>query len=468
MNIDQLESKINNCWKGKSIGAELGLPFQEMKQVIELGDCPQTPVNVFSSSALDQQFVWLHALEAYGPLGITRQRLAECWVSYMPPVWAANTIGIANLQVGISPALSGKHQNPWKQSNSAWARAEIWACCTPGRPDLAAEYAYMDACIDHGDGEGVYGEIFIAALESAAFAEESTETVLEAALSYLPPSSKVQQSVQIVLNGYRNRLGWKKVREEVVEAFADTDLMLSPVNIAFVVIGLLYGEMDFDRAIYTAISCGGDAVNTAAAIGAVMAILTNQIPRHYNIEEKIQCKLISVGAMPHLPMTFAELTNRVMTIGAQVKLAFSAAVSTTAAGKMPASETKGPKGLAKILDHEADAVFDFLHSSVQIHYASGINISPDQTITLELTVTNQTETPLNYELSYFMPDGCMILTAPTYLRVNTKTRLTDDSEIIMVMLKTGDIVQAKNRGIIQMIAQGRPTVILIPFLFFGA
>src|SRR3546814_18485135 len=62
--------------------------------------------------------------------------------------------------------------NDWKHSCGAFIRSEIWACIAPGLPDVAVRYAIEDAIVDHGDGEGTWGEVFFAAAESAARSEE--------------------------------------------------------------------------------------------------------------------------------------------------------------------------------------------------------------------------------------------------------------------------------------------------------
>ena len=61
----------------------------------------------------------------------------------------------------------------WRNSNGAWIRSEIWASLYPGQPDQAIRYAYYDACVDHGYGEGTYAAIFTAALESMAYVSVS-------------------------------------------------------------------------------------------------------------------------------------------------------------------------------------------------------------------------------------------------------------------------------------------------------
>ena len=81
---------------------------------------------------------------------------------------------------GFLPPLAGEMNNEeWKHSNGAWIRTEVWACLYPAVVEKAIRYAYEDACVDHGFGEGTYAAIFVAAMESAAFAIHDARSLLE-------------------------------------------------------------------------------------------------------------------------------------------------------------------------------------------------------------------------------------------------------------------------------------------------
>lgn len=57
-------------------------------------------------------------------------------------------------------------------------RSELWACLAPGDPALAAAYAREDACLDHAE-EGLWAEVWLAALQSAAFVESDLQKVID-------------------------------------------------------------------------------------------------------------------------------------------------------------------------------------------------------------------------------------------------------------------------------------------------
>ena len=73
---------------------------------------------------------------------------------YVTPHWAKYGTAKINMRSGLLPPLSGTYSNDYKDSCGAFIRSEIWACIAPGFPQLAARYAYEDAILDHGNGEG--------------------------------------------------------------------------------------------------------------------------------------------------------------------------------------------------------------------------------------------------------------------------------------------------------------------------
>src|SRR5690606_6572634 len=94
-----------------------------------------------------------------------------------------------NMKFGLVPPATGSYDNPFARGMGAAIRTELWACLAPGDPDLAAAYAYEDACMDHA-GEGIHGAVFLAALQSLAFIKHDREALLDHALTYLPTDSE--------------------------------------------------------------------------------------------------------------------------------------------------------------------------------------------------------------------------------------------------------------------------------------
>ena len=147
--------------------------------------CPRPERGPSAYDDMDLQLVWLVAMEEQG-VNIDAKCLGDYWTHYITPYWAEYGNCKMNLPAGLEPPFSGTFHNPYKDSCGAYIRSEIWACMAPGRPDIAVQYAYEDALVDHGEGEGLYAEIFCAAMESAAFVESDLRRLMDIGLSYLP------------------------------------------------------------------------------------------------------------------------------------------------------------------------------------------------------------------------------------------------------------------------------------------
>ena len=62
---------------------------------------------------------------------------------------------------------------------------------------------------------------------------------------------------------------WKTARNRVVADSADLGWFQAPANVAFTILGLLYGGGDFGRSVCLAVNCGDDTDCTGATCGAV-------------------------------------------------------------------------------------------------------------------------------------------------------------------------------------------------------
>ena len=168
--------------------------------------------------------------------------------------------------------MSGYFNNWFRDCMGSPIRSEIWACLAPGAPELAARYAYEDAIVDHAGGESVWGEMFNAALQSAAFVQSDPQVLLDIALSYIPNTSLTAKAVQTARDAHRDGVDWKTARRRVLEATPHYNSQFSPINLGFQTIGWLYGK-DFGDTLCTTVNCGYDTDCTGATVGALLGIL---------------------------------------------------------------------------------------------------------------------------------------------------------------------------------------------------
>lgn len=315
MNIDEFKDKVYGCWTGKNIGGTLGAPFEGKQELLNIDFYSQDLKGAsIPNDDLDLQLVWFQAIKEYGIHDLNSRILAEYWHSVVNGPWNEYGVGRTNIRMGLLPPLSGSCNNDrWKWSNGAWIRSEIWACMAPGDPDRAIQYAYMDACVDHS-GEGIYAEMFTAALESAAFLVSDINDLIKIGLSKIPADSRVARSVKIAVDHYKAGKDWKAARNAILKDSADLGWFQAPANIGFTVVGLLYGDGDFGKTICTAVNCGDDTDCTGATAGAVMGIIAGRkaLPEKWTspIGEAISTVCITPFMAP--PRSLTALTEQVV------------------------------------------------------------------------------------------------------------------------------------------------------------
>ncbi len=309
-NKEILLDKMRGGWYGKNIGGTLGGPLEVRMELMDIRFYTQTFDGPMPNDDLDLQLVNLHCLEQYGAR-ITAGHLGKEWVSHVFFPFDEYGHALTNLRRGIAPPVAGAYNNLFTDCMGAPIRSEIWAMAAAGYPELAAYYALQDASVDHAGGEGVYGEIFFAVLECLAFSESDRTKLIESALSYLPPDSITARAVRDLLRHHAEGLDWKEARSRILDAYGTPNFTYAPPNIAFTILGLLYGK-DFSEAICLTCSCGYDTDCTAATLGAILGILGGMaaIPQRWIDPIGSEIKVsAAVNGFP-APADLEELTER--------------------------------------------------------------------------------------------------------------------------------------------------------------
>jgi ADP-ribosylglycohydrolase len=238
-------------------------------------------------------------------------RLGKYWLKYVPVNWNEYGVGKANMRTGLMPPVSGEFNNDkWKCSNGAWIRSEIWACLFPGNPMMASEMAREDACVDHGMAEGTYAEIFTASLESAAFLESDRDSLISFGLSMIPSGCRVALAVRTAIKAKEEGKDWKEARMAVIKNTEDMGWFQAPRNVAFTMIGWLYGDGDFGKSVCIAVSCGDDTDCTGATLGSIFGIIggIKAIPEKWRKPVGNKIATVAISGFK-APSTLDELTD---------------------------------------------------------------------------------------------------------------------------------------------------------------
>lgn len=478
-NRKQLESKIYGCWLGKNIGGTMGTPYEGRKAMLDIKGFVTKPGEVLPNDDLDLQLIWLMAAEIEGLTKLDANILAEYWASFIPANWNEYGVGKNNLKAGFMPPLSGEYENEmWKDSNGAWIRSEIWACMAPGFPNIAAKYAFADACIDHGVAEGTYAEIFTACLESYAFFESDIRKLVELALARIPADCEVAKCVKLVLENYDKGVDYREVREMLVKDFKDEDWFQAPENVAYVVIGLMYGEGDFKKTMIYAINCGDDTDCTGATVGAILGIVYGRdgIPSDWAeyLGDNIVTVAIDRTNIAHLmPKTCTELTDRVMKMIPSMFKAYGIDMEYTD-GETDISDEKAQNTLVGIekklfarLPYSYDGPDNMCVGSI-VEFFEKPSISEGESIKVRIRFFNKVYDQRHLNIKVILPESwtCSPYKRDVYLNQQIY-HMPAEGYAWEITLTAGERVEPMNRAIVQVTVPGRPTTLLIPITIAG-
>lgn len=499
LTIDAYRDKVLGCWLGKNIGGTLGAPFECKRGVFPVDFYTQElRGEPLPNDDLDLQLVWLNAAEKFGR-SLTGSILGEYWLMYVVPNWGEYGAGKINLSAGLLPPLSGYVNNVYRDSCGAFILSEIWACLAPGHPEIAVQYAYEDATVNHSH-EGVYAEIFCAAVESAAFAENDTRKLIGIGLSYIPADCGVARAVHVAMEAYDGGLTWQEARKRILQAVPSTFGVLgtpreqllpdepvgamgydAPANIGIIIIGWLYGEGDFSRTICIATSCGEDADCTAGTLGALLGIIHGAaaIPARWlePIGRSIQTLCLNRGDQGiRIPATVDEMTERVLKL--TPRFLGGDLVDTVRpgggyeilmnSGDALSHHRQGINAFSgrSFLDHLARQPFcvshDFVLFNTLLDYQGEPTIQPGVPRKLRLTVENQFFKQQWLTVRWHLPTGWRISPGPALSLPLEQYHCNVGKNGIEFILEAPELTEPRYDLILQITSLGHHTQGLIP------
>lgn len=308
--------KIYGAWLGRCIGNLLGQPLEGWMRERITGlfrDTGNYPVRYFISSDIpaglrdkygvsdtaaggnrkivswinnvkympedddiNYTIIALKLLEDHGK-NFTPDDVGECWLNNLPifHTYTAERAAYRNLTAGIYTPESAKYRNPFREWIGAQIRADFFGYITPDNPELGAEYAWRDASISH-TRNGIYGEMFIAAMLSAAASNNDIEKLIEAGLSQIPEKSRLAEKIMLVLSWKREGIGWEAAIDRIHKMFDETskhDWCHTISNAMIVCMALLYGECDFEKSIGIAVLSAFDTDCNGATVGSILGMI---------------------------------------------------------------------------------------------------------------------------------------------------------------------------------------------------
>ena len=302
---DGLPARVRGAWLGRTVGNTLGKPVEGLTRTqVELylraaGQWPQTgyvplldplpdgvphlhpsaPIATagrFADVPRDDDIDWtilnLYLLERHGA-ALTTQDVAAQWLDRVPftQTYTAERAAYRNLIHGLVPPATATRSNPYREWIGALIRGDAFGYVHPGDPGAAARLALVDARLSH-TANGIYGELWAAALVAAALAGDTIDDVVATAALVIPPTSRLAEMLGGV-NDLRRRDATSTQALDWVDATLSHYPWVHTINnAALIAIGLLWGST-FVEAVGISIAGGRDTDSTAATVGSVYGAL---------------------------------------------------------------------------------------------------------------------------------------------------------------------------------------------------
>lgn len=300
--------KIHGAWLGEAVAGALGMSVEGMHKrdlkpfLKELGQWPLTDYIKTVPPSRKQSRRQSYTADNWGPTGfgpdddslyqianlllieekgpdITSQDIADKWLASFSVFEAQNcgrAVRVAEelLKKGVRPPESGQHE--MGEFMGGQMKGEFWGFLLPGNPAAAAEYGRIDAEVSfHTDG--VYGEMFMAALTAEAFFESDPVKLLETGLAAIPAECDYARCIRDVMEWHRQWPDdWEQAHEQIDAKWApegrDKNRRVFPNN-AVNALALLYGQGDFEKTISIAVMAGWDTDTNAGDVGPVMGVI---------------------------------------------------------------------------------------------------------------------------------------------------------------------------------------------------
>jgi len=282
---DDLRNSIAGGWAGKMIGVSYGEPTEfNYNGVINEDPIDWNPESLRRSIGQDDLYVqmsFMMTMDKYG-MDAPVEKFGEAFANAGYMLWHANRGARMNIWNGIMPPASGHPDNNLHADDIDFQiEADYIGLMCPAMPQTSNKICdKIGHIMNYGDG--VYGGMFVSALYASAYFEDDVKEVLYTSMKSLPAESQYYQILDDVIEGYkRNPDDWKKTWQEIYDKWGEVDICcaLSEYNIdaklngAFIAMGLLYGEGDFEKTMEISTRCGADSDCNPSNCSGVLGII---------------------------------------------------------------------------------------------------------------------------------------------------------------------------------------------------
>lgn len=312
--IPDLEERMSGAVLGRFAGCTLGVPVEgwdidRMKDLAAYTGMPFPPKDYWTQAEtpwgvqygrdrrvnytrdgingvpVDDDITYtilgLLILEKYG-FDFTTADVGAYWKEYLPCACTAEKVALENLRAGIAAEHAAEKNNPYAQWIGADIRADGFAYAAAGDPALAASLGYRDAYLTHRRN-GIYGEMFFAAAEAAAFVVNDPVEAIRMGLREIPRECALALDVAWALEKGPSIRSYEEARQAVDERFGAMSKVHTNNNACLTIFGLFLGGGDFTETISNVVAMGMDNDCTAATAGSIVGAIVGEkgIPAHW-------------------------------------------------------------------------------------------------------------------------------------------------------------------------------------------
>lgn len=304
-----LEDKIHGAWLGRICGCLLGKPVEgirtnvlvpflmetdnyPMHRYIYRSDLTNERINKYEFGFMgrcyadeidgmpiddDTNYVILaqEIIERYGR-DFTPYDIAKAWMHYQgkDAYCTAERVAYCNFIKGFAPPESAIYKNPYREWIGAQIRGDYFGYINPGNPELAAEMAWRDASISHVKN-GIYGEMFVAAMLAIAATTSNIEDIILGGLAEIPSTSRLYEDVISVVEAFKTGVSQQKCFDMIhnkYDEYTGHGWCHTISNAMVVVTALLYGRGDYGKSVCMAVETGFDTDCNGATVGSVLGM----------------------------------------------------------------------------------------------------------------------------------------------------------------------------------------------------
>jgi ADP-ribosylglycohydrolase len=214
----------------------------------------------------------------------------------------------------------------------------------PGDPEGAAILAFADASVSH-TANGIYGEMWVAAVLAAAATLDGPAAVIQAGLGQVPERSRLRAEIDLALEWHRGGLAFDEACGRLHARWSEGDpfqwVNVLP-NALVVALGLLYGGGDFTRSLGATLDAGFDKDCNCATVGSILGMMrgASALPEAWTapLGGRIR-SVIEAGRSPGM----AELADRTLALAGGEALRRACAKIAAAPSDGPTPQTEVPR-----------------------------------------------------------------------------------------------------------------------------